>query len=96
MKERKTHAHHAALFNLNYHPKVTIMVPCYNEGANIDEVARYLLNINYPNFEILLINDGSKDDTAARLDRLQTYCIKKTKAKRRHLTMPSDMHKAIS
>ena len=72
VKERKTHFSRAQIFNPNYHPKVTIMVPCYNEGANIDEVARYLLNIHYPNFEILLINDGSKDDTAARLDRLQT------------------------
>ena len=72
VKERRTHLHHAALFNPNYCPTVTIMVPCYNEGANIEEVVRYLLNINYPNFEILLINDGSKDDTASHLDRLQT------------------------
>lgn len=53
-----------------YQPMVTIMVPCYNEGENIEEVARFLLEIYYPNFEILLINDGSKDDTGERIDRL--------------------------
>ena len=46
VKERRTHLHHAALFNPNYCPAVTIMVPCYNEGANIEEVVRYLLNLN--------------------------------------------------
>ncbi|MGF1761401.1 poly-beta-1,6 N-acetyl-D-glucosamine synthase [Photobacterium sagamiensis] len=53
------------------YPRVSIMVPCYNEGANVDETIGHLLqNQDYPNFEIVAINDGSKDDTGARLDRI--------------------------
>ena len=55
---------------LPYYPRVTLMVPCYNEGANVEETIGHLLRQRYPDFEVLAINDGSKDDTGARLDRL--------------------------
>lgn len=51
-------------------PPVSIIVPCYNEAATIEETVMYLLQSVYPNFEIIAINDGSKDDTAAILNRL--------------------------
>ncbi|CAH1044647.1 poly-beta-1,6-N-acetyl-D-glucosamine synthase [Halomonas sp. TD01] len=51
-------------------PLVSILVPCHNEGDNIEEVVETLLLQHYPTFEILLINDGSADDTAEYLDRL--------------------------
>ncbi|CAJ1782404.1 poly-beta-1,6-N-acetyl-D-glucosamine synthase [Aeromonas salmonicida] len=52
------------------YPKVTLMVPCYNEGANVEETISHLLRQRYPDLEVLAINDGSKDDTGQRLDRL--------------------------
>lgn len=52
------------------YPRVTLMVPCYNEGANVEETIGHLLRQRYPNFEVLAINDGSRDDTGGRLDRL--------------------------
>ncbi|MGY3910600.1 glycosyltransferase family 2 protein [Aeromonas piscicola] len=55
---------------LPHYPKVTLMVPCYNEGANVEETISHLLRQRYPDFEVLAINDGSKDDTGERLDRL--------------------------
>lgn len=51
-------------------PPVSVIVPCYNEAATIEETVMYLLHSVYPDFEIIAINDGSKDDTAAILDRL--------------------------
>ncbi|WBL26979.1 glycosyltransferase family 2 protein [Zunongwangia sp. HGR-M22] len=48
-------------------PSVSILAPAYNEGLNIVENVRSLLTINYPSFEIVIINDGSKDDTLQRL-----------------------------
>ena len=45
-------------------PLVSLLVPCYNEADNIDESLPFLLKSNYPNLEIILVNDGSKDDTA--------------------------------
>ncbi|MBM7455475.1 biofilm PGA synthesis N-glycosyltransferase PgaC [Oceanisphaera litoralis] len=55
---------------LSFYPKVTLLVPCYNEGANVDETIGHLLNQKYPNLDIVAINDGSKDDTGDRLDVL--------------------------
>ena len=44
-------------------PPVTILVPAYNEGAVIQGSIRSLLELDYPRYEILVIDDGSTDDT---------------------------------
>jgi len=51
-------------------PLISILVPCYNEADNLRETIGALVAQNYPNFEIVAINDGSKDATGAILDRL--------------------------
>ncbi|MEI7502297.1 MAG: glycosyltransferase, partial [Paludibacter sp.] len=47
----------------DYFPKVSIIVPAYNEEMNAERTLNYLLNSDYPNFEIIFVDDGSKDDT---------------------------------
>ncbi|MDD2698426.1 MAG: poly-beta-1,6-N-acetyl-D-glucosamine synthase [Arcobacteraceae bacterium] len=42
---------------------VSILIPCFNEGQNAIETITYALNVKYPEFEVIAINDGSKDDT---------------------------------
>src|SRR5512139_17596 len=42
---------------------VSILIPCFNEGENAVETITYALNVAYPNFEVIAINDGSKDGT---------------------------------
>lgn len=42
---------------------VSILIPCYNEGVNAVETITHALNVAYPNFEVIAINDGSKDNT---------------------------------
>lgn len=44
-------------------PSVTIIAPAYNEGKTIVENVRSLLSMQYPYYELLLVNDGSKDDS---------------------------------
>ncbi len=48
-------------------PPVTLIAPAYNEGATCVESVRSLLGLRYPEYEVLVVNDGSKDDTLARL-----------------------------
>ncbi|MEN3364826.1 MAG: poly-beta,6-N-acetyl-D-glucosamine synthase [Burkholderiales bacterium] len=51
-------------------PLVSIIVPCFNEQDNIRDVVEALSRMNYPNYEILCVNDGSKDNTGAILNEL--------------------------
>ena len=49
---------------LNGTPMVSVLVPAYNEAENIENTIKKLNEIDYPNYEIIIINDGSSDDSA--------------------------------
>ncbi len=51
-------------------PKVSIIVPAKNEEKNIGECITRLLDQDYPDFEIIVVNDNSTDGTAAWLEDL--------------------------
>ena len=51
-------------------PTVTVLLPCHNEGPNINETVGHLFKQNYPKLEVIAINDGSYDDTAEKLEKL--------------------------
>lgn len=55
---------------LKVYPPISYIVPCHNEEDNVEETIRHLAEQNYPHFEIIAVNDGSRDNTAAILDRL--------------------------
>jgi len=55
---------------LSREPKVAIIVPCYNEEANVAEVIAHLHTMRYPNYVVIAVNDGSRDETGARLNQL--------------------------
>ena len=48
-------------------PGVSILAPAYNEGESIVQNVKSLLSLHYGKFEVVVINDGSKDDTLAKL-----------------------------
>jgi len=51
-------------------PTLSMIAPAYNEGATVAESVRALLTLQYPNLEVVLVNDGSSDDTLAVLQRV--------------------------
>ncbi len=51
-------------------PGVSIIIPCFNEGQNVQETIAAAAAQNYPDFEIVAVNDGSSDNTGAILDEL--------------------------
>lgn len=55
---------------LEHAPPVSVIVPCYNEAGNIEETCGSLLELDYPEYEIITVNDGSTDRTGAILDAL--------------------------
>jgi biofilm PGA synthesis N-glycosyltransferase PgaC len=52
------------------YPLVSILLPCFNEEDQAAETFAALQQIEYPNWEVIAINDGSKDRTAEILDQL--------------------------
>ncbi|MCF7953671.1 MAG: glycosyltransferase family 2 protein, partial [Spirochaetales bacterium] len=51
------------LFTRHLLPAVSIIAPAYNEAVSIIESTNSLLNQQYPDYELIIVNDGSKDDT---------------------------------
>jgi len=47
----------------SYKPKVAVLIPAYNEEKVIERTVRAALNSNYPNLRVIVIDDGSKDQT---------------------------------
>ncbi|HEX3538840.1 MAG TPA: bifunctional polysaccharide deacetylase/glycosyltransferase family 2 protein [Acidimicrobiales bacterium] len=55
----------------DFRPPVTIVVPAYNEAAGIEACVRSLAGSRYPTVEVIVVNDGSTDATAAIVEGLQ-------------------------
>ncbi|WP_028220773.1 poly-beta-1,6-N-acetyl-D-glucosamine synthase [Paraburkholderia oxyphila] len=51
-------------------PKVAVIVPCFNEEMNARRVFHHLATLKYPNYEIIAVNDGSRDRTGEVLNQL--------------------------
>ncbi len=46
-------------------PEVAVVIPCYNHAAYLREAIESALAQDYPRVEIIIIDDGSTDNTAA-------------------------------
>lgn len=55
------------LFRTRLVPPISILCPAYNEGVTITESVRSLLRLMYSEYEVVVINDGSKDGTLQAL-----------------------------
>ena len=61
----------AAKFSFSIHPpSVSILIPARNEAANIFPMVESILKQDYPNFQILVLDDNSEDETGLILAEL--------------------------
>lgn len=60
-------------------PSISIIAPAYNESLNIIENVRSLLSSHYVNYDVIIVNDGSKDDSLEKLvkayDLVKVDCL---------------------
>lgn len=69
--ERRSHRRYGSTPPpLSNYPRVSLLVPCFNEGANVQDTIAWACAQRYPNLEVIAINDGSRDDTGAQLEAL--------------------------
>ena len=54
---------HQLTMRLESTPPITVIVPAYNEAAVIVDSVRGLLGLEYPRYEVVVVNDGSTDAT---------------------------------
>ena len=76
--------------DLAQYPSVSILIPCHNEADNIRETIDYCLKQNYPSYDIIAINDGSRDETLEILLDLE-----KRHSQLRVINLASNQGKAI-
>lgn len=57
----------SGLFGTNLYRSVSILAPAYNEEQSVIDSTRSLLNLEFSDYEVIVINDGSKDETLERL-----------------------------
>lgn len=67
-------------------PPIALLAPAYNEALTVAESVRSLLSIRYPEFEIIVINDGSTDATLQIL--IDTFSLTLSQSRDYELTVP--------
>jgi len=68
VSERVQPAEHATAF-----PKISIITPSYNQGQYLEETIRSVIAQHYPNYELLIIDAGSTDNTLAIIRKYEPW-----------------------
>ncbi|NLW14611.1 MAG: glycosyltransferase family 2 protein, partial [Trueperella sp.] len=64
---------------INPVPFVSVIVPAYNEGVVLADCLGSILKSGYPRLELIVVNDGSTDDTAEVMERYSDRAVTITK-----------------
>ena len=62
---------HPIVVNEKFKPFVTVMIPAHNEESVITNTVENILKMDYPNFEVIVIDDRSSDNTASVIKDLE-------------------------
>jgi len=74
-KKKNSFINYEILLSSEYAPYLSLIAPAYNEGMTIEENVKSLLSLNYNNYEVIVVNDGSKDNSMDIL--IHTYDLEK-------------------
>ena len=66
-KRKNSYVNYKEIMSSTSAPSISIIAPAYNESLNIVENVRSLLSNHYVNYDVIIINDGSKDDSLEKL-----------------------------
>jgi alpha-1,3-rhamnosyltransferase len=55
-------------------PFVTIVIPCYNHEDYVKETIRSVINQDYENIELIIIDDGSRDNSVQKIKEMVSAC----------------------
>lgn len=69
--KKNSFVNYEVLLSSEYAPKLSLIAPAYNEGLTIEENVKSLLSLNYNNYQVIVVNDGSKDNSMEIL--INTY-----------------------
>lgn len=66
---------YSVILSSPFAPSISIIAPAYNESLTIEANIRALLSLFYHDFEVIIVNDGSKDDSLEKM--IKTYDLEK-------------------
>lgn len=69
--KKNSFADYEVLLTSEFAPRLSLIAPAYNEGFTIEENVKSLLSLNYNNYQVIVVNDGSKDNSMGIL--IKTY-----------------------
>lgn len=64
---------------MNSNPLVSIIIPCYNHEKYVQYTINSIINQDYENIELIIIDDGSKDNSIAKIKEMENQCFKRFK-----------------
>ncbi|MGI2109501.1 glycosyltransferase family 2 protein [Shewanella frigidimarina] len=77
-------------------PKVSVIIPCYNHDKYIKKAILSVLNQSYSNIELIVIDDGSKDNSVKIIEGINTlYNNKFIFIKQSNIGLSSTLNKAL-
>lgn len=66
-KRKNSYVNYKEIMSSQKSPTISIIAPAFNESLNIVENVRSLLSNHYVNYDVIIVNDGSKDDSLEKL-----------------------------
>lgn len=60
-------------------PLVSVVIPCYNHSCYVEEAIQSVIDQDYENIELIIIDDGSSDDSVSKIGRMLSACQQRFK-----------------